>query len=65
MIVLDANILIRGCWDAAFAKSLRRRRLRGFTFKHLTWRSTTRANICPPLLKKRGKPDVDLPASLQ
>ena len=65
MIVLDANILIRAVLGCRVRQLLESYAARGVHFYAPEVAFDDTRKYLPPLLKKRGKPDADLPASIQ
>lgn len=64
MIVLDANILIRAVLGKRVRQLLETYATRGIRFYTPDVAYTDAERYLPALLSKRGKPDVDLPATL-
>src|SRR5215469_998252 len=64
MIVLDANILIRAILGRRVQQLIDGYVGQGVRFFSPDVAFDDAAKYLPPLLKKRGKPDVDVPASL-
>ena len=62
MIVLDANILIRAILGRRVRQIIETYAARGFHFYTPDAAFADARRHRPPLLKKRGKPDSDLPA---
>ena len=65
MIVLDANILIRAVLGRRVRQIIEAYAARGVRFYTPDVAFDDARKHLPPLLKKRGKSDADLPASLQ
>jgi predicted nucleic acid-binding protein len=65
MIVLDANILIRAILGRRVRQLLETYGTRGFLFVAPDAAFNDAEKYLPPLLKKLGKADVDVPASLE
>ena len=65
MIVLDANILIRAVLGRRVRQILEAYAARGVHFYTPDVAFDDACKYLPPLLKKRGKPDTDLAASIQ
>jgi len=65
MIVLDANILIRAVLGRRVRQLIETYGVRGARFFAPDVAFDDAASYLPPLLKKRGKQDVDVPASLE
>ena len=65
MIVLDSNILIRAVLGRRVRQTLETFAAQGVRFYAPDVAFDDAERYLPPLLKKRGKPDADLPASLE
>jgi predicted nucleic acid-binding protein len=65
MIVLDANILIRAVLGRRVREIIEAYASHGVHFYAPDVAFDDARKYLPPLLKKRGKPDTDLPATLQ
>jgi predicted nucleic acid-binding protein len=65
MIVLDANILIRAVLGRRVRQIIEAYASHGVHFYAPDLAFDDARKYLPPLLKKRGKPDADLPATLQ
>ncbi len=65
MIVLDANILIRAVLGRRVRQLIETYGVLGVRFFAPDVAFGDAASYLPPLLKKRGKQDVDVPASLE
>lgn len=65
MIVLDANILVRAVLGRRVRQIIEAYAAQGIHFYAPDVAFSDARKYLPPLLKKRGKPDTDLPESLQ
>jgi predicted nucleic acid-binding protein len=65
MIVLDANIVIRAVLGRRVRQLLENYAAQGIRFVAPEVAFDDAQKYLPPLLKKRGKPDVDLKTSLE
>lgn len=65
MIVLDANILIRGVLGRRVRQLVETYAAQGFPFAAPEIAFDEAKKYLPSLLKKRGKPDVDVVAALE
>ena len=65
MIVLDANILIRAILGRRVRQLIETYAAQGFRFVAPEVAFDDAQKYLPPLLRKRGKPDADVPKSLE